>query len=258
MKKSVLVVLGFALIGSAACSSSSTKSSDGSTTTGSGDALSADSAPRSDGSSAATDSGATGDARDAAATTDGAAATDSAADSAAADKAPSDVAAADVAPAVDTASSTDTGAADVALTAACPLPAALPTVCNAQQNVGLPVVLAPVATDVPTGTGGTMVDGRYVLTSFVGYPGNPLIVGQTMRQTLVLCGGTGQFVEGLTGAAPTFKNFSITTSGTAPTITTLCTSMADTNIPYASYTATATTVSFYSTVFKFSVTYTKQ
>lgn len=114
------------------------------------------------------------------------------------------------------------------------------------------------AAALPTGTGGTIADGRYLLTGFDTYTGSAL-VGVTLKQTLEICGNVGQFVNEEPGKPIAHKSFTVAPTGVAPNVTTTCsTEVPDTNIPYSSYTATPTEVTFYSTTFIFSVTYTKQ
>jgi hypothetical protein len=141
--------------------------------------------------------------------------------------------------------------------AACPLPPAAGAQCNTQANVGANVVAMLVGTATPTGTGGPIADGRYVLTALVGYMDTPLKPGQTLRQTMVICGGSMQFVDGLVNEAPVYKNLTISPSGTDPGLNQVCTTKAGL-IPYASYTATPTSFTLYSTVGKFSATFTMQ
>lgn len=115
-----------------------------------------------------------------------------------------------------------------------------------------------VATATPTGTGGTIADGKYLITKLEGYTGNGLgALG--LKQTLVFCANVGIFVsESSNKPAAVHKNFTVAPSGTAINVTTTCsTEVPDTNIPYDSYTATSSSITFYSTAFKFSVTYTK-
>ena len=115
-----------------------------------------------------------------------------------------------------------------------------------------------VATATPTGTGGTILAGKYLLTKIEGYTGNGL-GALDLKQTLVFCANAAVFVsENTKKPTPAHKNFTVAPSGTAINITTTCsTEVPDTNIPYDSYTATSSSVTFYSTAFKFSVTYTK-
>jgi hypothetical protein len=130
--------------------------------------------------------------------------------------------------------------------------------CNTITNIGTDKPIVATGTVMPTGTGGTIVDGRYVLTDFSSYTGSA-ITGVTLKQTLELCGGTGQFVDDQPGKPTQHKSFLFAPVGTAPNVTTTCsTEVPDSNIPYSSYTATPTAVTFYSTTFLFSVTYTKQ
>lgn len=97
-----------------------------------------------------------------------------------------------------------------------------------------------------------------ILTGFDTYTGSAL-VGVTLKQTLEICGNVGQFVNEEPGKPIAHKSFTFAPTGVAPNVTTTrSTEVPDTNIPYSSYTATPTEVTFYSTTFIFSVTYTKQ
>jgi len=158
----------------------------------------------------------------------------------------------------DTSSATDSATnADTSTVACTALPDA-GAACNAIVNIGTDKPIVATGTALPTGTGGTIVDGRYVLTDVSSYTGSAL-TGITLKQTLELCAGVGQFVDDQPGKPTAHKSFTLAPVGTAPNVTTTCsTEVPDTNIPYSSYTATPTTLTFYSTAFVFSVTYTKQ
>lgn len=133
--------------------------------------------------------------------------------------------------------------------------------CNTVVNGAAIVPLVADTGALPTGTGGSVADGRYYLTLLTSYPGSALRTDLVLRQTLELCGGarTGQLVNDENGATKR-KTFSFTQAGIVPNITQTCQSQADDpNIPYVSYTATATTLTFYSAApYLFSATYTKQ
>lgn len=131
--------------------------------------------------------------------------------------------------------------------------------CNTIVNGATDVPLATVATALPTGTGGTIADGRYYLTGFTAYAGSPL-KNVTLRQTLEICGGgkTGQLVNDEAGQTKR-KGFTVAPVGIVPnTVQTCQSNPTDADIPYSSYTATATTFTLYSTVYVFSATYTRQ
>jgi hypothetical protein len=130
--------------------------------------------------------------------------------------------------------------------------------CNALVNGASPVALVVVATPIPTGMGGTIYDGRYYLTEFKGYAGTPLVAGVTLRQTLEMCGNVGQLIGEETSGIY-HKNYAVAPMGIQPNVTTTCsTQMPNVDIPYSSYTATPTSVTFYSSQYVFSGTYTKQ
>ena len=118
-----------------------------------------------------------------------------------------------------------------------------------------------LATDpgaLPTGTGGVALDGIYYLTGFTAYAGSVLRPGLVLRQTLSLCGSIGDLVNDEAGETKR-KTLTFKPSGVAPNLTQTCASKAgDAEIPYSSYTANATTLTFYSTASTFSATYTKQ
>lgn len=158
----------------------------------------------------------------------------------------------------DSGSQPDTGSNDSgsdAPTACTQLPDA-GAACNTLTNDATSIAIAQAGVPTPTGTGGTIADGRYFLTDLKGYDGNAL-GALTLKQVLVTCAGVGQFVSD--EATQNHKTFTYAPTGTAPNIVTRCsTQVPDVDIPYASYTATPTTLTLYSTVYAFSVTYTKQ
>jgi hypothetical protein len=157
----------------------------------------------------------------------------------------------------DTSTATDSSTTDTSTTACTAFPDAGAS-CNAIVQGGTDKTPTAHVAALPDGTGGTIADGRYYLTGFDTYTGSAL-GGVTLKQTLELCGGVGQFVNDEPGKPTRHKSFTFAPAGNAPNVTTTCsTEVPDTNIPYSSYTATPTTVTFYSTVFAFSVTYTKQ
>lgn len=158
----------------------------------------------------------------------------------------------------DSGSESDTGASDTGADApaAClQLPDAGAS-CNTLTNDATSVAIVQAGVATPTGTGGTIADGRYFLTDLQGYTGN-LLGALTLKQVLVTCAGVGQLVSD--EATQNHKTFTYAPAGTAPNIVTKCsTQVPDQDIPYASYTATPTTLTLYSTTYAFSVTYTKQ
>ncbi len=132
--------------------------------------------------------------------------------------------------------------------------------CNTVANIGSDVTLNDTTDAIPTGTGGTFVNGTYVLTEFKTYTGSPMAgSGIVMKQTLQLNDGVGQMI-GVDSSSGTYKkSFTYQTNGTTPTITTTCTTQnPNMDVPYSSYTATSSSFSLYSTTYGMSVTYTKQ
>jgi hypothetical protein len=180
-------------------------------------------------------------------------------DVAASEVASGDVAGPDAAPNDDGAMA-DTGA-DVTSTvdggaAACATVTAMG--CNTLANDATNVTLVVVATPIPVGTGGAIADGLYHLTEFKGYATTPLVAGVMLRQTLAMCNGVGVFVSEEKGGTY-HKNFAVAPTGIMPNVTQTCsTQMPNVDIPYSSYTATPTTLTFYSSQYVFSGTYTKQ
>ena len=129
--------------------------------------------------------------------------------------------------------------------------------CNDVVQGGTDVPAAAVAGSTPTGSGGAVVDGHYFLTEFKAYTGSP-VIGVTLKQTLDICSGTLQLVEDEPSKPQYRESFTFSPSGTALNLTKTCTTESPpVDIPYASYTATATALTVYSTQYKFSVTYTK-
>ncbi len=178
----------------------------------------------------------------------------------------------DAATPIDAATPVDaaTPPVDGATDASVPPDSSVPTTCSAADASAQCNTVVNGATDVsvtvgtgalPTGTGGTVVDGRYYLTNITSYPGTGVAPTLVMRQTLELCGGgrVAQLINDVAGETRR-KSFVFTTAGIVPTTIQTCESVAnDVAIPYASYTATATTLSFYAAApYVFSATYTKQ
>lgn len=132
------------------------------------------------------------------------------------------------------------------------------TECNALANIGADLTATLASGSVPTGTGGTVVDGRYALTEFFYYAGSPLAgSGLSLGQTLLICGTEGQLVSNQSDKGLVRKSFSLSFNGTVPTATTTCTTDATAaDVTYSSYTATPTTITFHSSTLQFSVTYT--
>jgi hypothetical protein len=99
-----------------------------------------------------------------------------------------------------------------------------PPECNKLANLGSPVPGNLVANAAPAPTGGTLVDGTYVLTKYQVYTGpggqsGPS--GQSLASTLALAGSTYEAVSS-TGGSDTRVNGTFTTSGTSYTATVTC------------------------------------
>lgn len=104
--------------------------------------------------------------------------------------------------------------------------------------------------------------GRYYLTNIASYPAPASRRLWSCARPLELCGGgrVAQLINDVAGETRR-KSFVFTTAGIVPTTIQTCESVAnDVAIPFLrSYTATATTLSFYAAApYVFSATYTKQ
>ena len=133
--------------------------------------------------------------------------------------------------------------------------------CNSLVNVGSDVNQVALAGMMPVGVGGTIEDGMYVLSNLETYPTSPLDPAVVFNQTLEVTGTTAELVVNNTGGnnqPEVRKTFTVTTAGIVPTITEDCTTeVPPFPIPYTSFTATSTKITLYSTMYLFSVTYTK-
>jgi hypothetical protein len=129
--------------------------------------------------------------------------------------------------------------------------------CNDLDNVGTDVTPVDTDVEIPTGEGGTLVLGTYVLTDVRTYAGSS-VAGElpVMRQTLVLTGDGGLFVN-LEEGTTTRSAFEVSVVGTTATFTTTCTTDPSSfELPTSSFTADATAITLYSTSLGMSVTYT--
>ena len=181
-------------------------------------------------------------------------------DTAVADTAIDDTAIADDTAVLDTALD-DTAIADVV---DAPIDVALTctyvtgATCNSLVNGASDILTTTSTSPTPTGTGGAYSDGVYYITELKGYAGSGFTAGMTFgKQTLMLCGNNAAFVYDRAGSPTERSNFTFAPLGTDPNITETCSFNGGTPIPYSSYTATTTSVTFYSTAAMFSVTYTK-
>ncbi|MBI2395824.1 MAG: hypothetical protein HYV09_40035 [Deltaproteobacteria bacterium] len=125
----------------------------------------------------------------------------------------------------DTGSAIDTATAGDAADACAPI-----------TNVGTVITKTTVSSAPPTMTGGTIVDGTYVLTNITKYNG---VVGSiTHKETMLFSGGNGQNVDSADGGPDKHTYFKYTTSGSELTMTVACGGAGSLKIKY---TATPTT-----------------
>jgi hypothetical protein len=110
--------------------------------------------------------------------------------------------------------------------------------CDAIANVGAVISVTSEAGPPPALTGGTVIDGTYVLTSEVFYNGESDDT-ITSKRTLVIAEGTLKNVESKDGDPDRIIAGTYSTSGTALTLSTVCPRATTLVFPY---TATATTV----------------
>ncbi|MFO0739975.1 MAG: hypothetical protein U0270_29020 [Labilithrix sp.] len=131
--------------------------------------------------------------------------------------------------------------------------------CNNLTNIGTDVALVATGTTIPTGTGGTPADGRYVLTELKAYTGSPAIgVVASLNQTLVVCGNVVQFVSDNAGKPHRNKTYLLGPTGLPQDSPPLCSDApANDELHTTSLTATPTSITLYSTSLLLSVTYTK-
>ncbi|MEO7092566.1 MAG: hypothetical protein ABI175_04895 [Polyangiales bacterium] len=184
--------------------------------------------------------------------TDSAAIDSAASDSVTSDTSATDSATGDTASATDTATTSDTAPSDTA-------PCAPGAKCNCVAQIGSEVPITAGTGTIPTGTGGTFSDGTYKMTEFKAYPGSA-IKSIVFKQTITLSeGGTKGELVANDSDKPEFRtNFAITTTPKVK-FTETCSTETGGEIPYTSYTATATTFTMYAETspYLFSVTYTK-
>ena len=130
--------------------------------------------------------------------------------------------------------------------------------CNEVANGATVIKIVAKAMAIPTGVGGPIADGRYFLTDVSTYTGSLLTAGVDFKHTLELCAGVGQ-LSGEDNGKPAYrKSFTYAPTGTQPNIVQGCSTQSpNVDVPYTSYTATPTTVTFFSTQYVFSATYTK-
>jgi hypothetical protein len=140
--------------------------------------------------------------------------------------------------------------------------------CNNLTNVATsPVALGHSDAGTPTGTGGTITDGTYVLSSVVAYAGSVLESNSslTFKQTMAIsASGTHGEMIADDSDQPTFTQ-SITIAKGSPnpaniSMTVTCsTQLNPTAVPYDTYTATGSAVTMYAAgVYQLAATFTKQ
>jgi hypothetical protein len=172
------------------------------------------------------------------------------------DAAPGNDAVTPVDAAADTSSATDSGV-DSAVVACVP-PADAGAACNAIAQTATDVSIMPSGTAIPTGTGGTIVEGRYHTTAITSYTGST-VTGVTLKQTWEFCQGGRSLVGDEPGKPQYRKSGPYTIAGNQLTSPDACTTQSpNTTVPFDSFTANATTLTFYSSSLLFSVTLTKQ
>jgi hypothetical protein len=121
--------------------------------------------------------------------------------------------------------------------------------CNTLANAADQITPTCVSGTIPTGTGGTIVDGTYVLTSQTYYQDSTTCVKPSFSETITIAGDCMQGVV----AGVLSGNFSgrIATQGNTFTSTLTCQRIdADAavimNVPTQTYTATNTTLTLFS------------
>lgn len=157
----------------------------------------------------------------------------------------------------------DTGGADTGVTDGGQADAGdggVKTPCNDVVNDATAVSITSSTNAMPTGTGGAFVNGTYHMTAIVTHPGSPLVPGSiTFKQTIRLTGTLVELAADDSDKPPFTGNMTIAPSGTAFTSTTTCTTEADPfEVPYDSFTATASSFTVYCSSIYFEATYTKK
>lgn len=156
----------------------------------------------------------------------------------------------------DTASPTDSGQ-DTSM-GMCTQPPDAGAACNTIVQTGTDVALTNVGGATPTGTGGTIADGRYHTTAVTAYAGSPA-TGITLKQTWEFCQNRAGLIGDEPGKPQYRKLFRFATNGNQVTSTNECTTQSpNVEVPFDSYTATPTTLTLYASSLAFSVTITKE
>jgi len=110
--------------------------------------------------------------------------------------------------------------------------------CNALANSAQSITYQQVASDPPTATGGTPVDGTYTMTDAAIYtgPNGPTGPSGMSQTTIQIAGSTIQIVS---DGQPATRTVTLATSDSHFTATDTC---PDTMVTQGQYTATATTM----------------
>ena len=127
--------------------------------------------------------------------------------------------------------------------------------CNTLTNVGTVVSETTNASALPAMTGGTIVDGTYVLSSAVEYAGSTADT-KTHKRTLKISGTTIQIVNSDNGGPDVHATLSIAPSGNKMNETMTCPVAGA--VTQGAYTATATTLAILKDGENLIETYTKQ
>jgi hypothetical protein len=119
--------------------------------------------------------------------------------------------------------------------------------CNDLTNQSATQTANEVFVTVPTGTGGTITDGTYKLVEFNIYDGSSITPISTFAFTIEITAGNElQFVGSNDGGTDYHSSFTFAPSGTATNLDSTCTTAAETEIVWDSYTAGDTSITFYS------------
>jgi hypothetical protein len=116
--------------------------------------------------------------------------------------------------------------------------------CNTLTNVAAPVVPTCVSGTVPTGTGGAVADGTYVLSSQT-YYNVPACPSESIAGTFTFSGGCLQGVAGVDRGQQSYTlNATFAVQGSEMTVNVTCASLAGGNAdaPVSTFTATGSTL----------------
>ncbi len=116
--------------------------------------------------------------------------------------------------------------------------------CNTLANSGAPVQLMTSGAEPPSGTGGTVVNGTYTLTSIVLYDGlQDAGMSPAASLTISISGDTVQSIASTSGQPAVVETSTFTTSGTSFTLTQTCPGGG--NVQTGTFTATATMLTLF-------------